>query len=661
MKKKYIMKTILVTFVITLSLAVIGFSYAYFSTEITGEGKYVTLDTANLKLKYTDNTVLSLDNALPGDFVTKTFTVENIGTKKVSYNIIWNNLINTINNYDLQLDMKCKSYKDYNTSSKTESGECSSFYKAVPYTETSISKDIKRNNEIDIGITHEYTVTITFKNRPYLQNDNLNKSFSGKIDLEEYVDNSVYCTFDGTLTQGAEYVNGQYTYRYMQEGKYPSSGLAWQDITSDGWGVQLTDKKSTDAVTSKVCTYINNKPITSMSFMFYNSKATTLDLSNFNTSKVTNMRSMFSDSQATTLDVSNFDTSNVTNMFGMFDGSQATILDVSNFDTSNVTNMKQMFYDSQATTLDLSNFDTSKVTDMSSMFYKIKATTLDLSNFDTSKVTNMGSMFRDSQATTLDVSNFNTSNVTSMSDMFYYSQATTIDVSNFNTSKVTNMSGMFSNSQATTLDVSNFDTSKVTNMSGMFHFSQATILDVSNFDTSNVTNMKQMFYYSKATAIDVSNFNTSNVTDMSSMFMLSSATTIDVSNFDTSKVTDMSDMFYGSQATTLDVSNFNTSNVTNMHGMFYNSKVTTLDVSNFDTSKVTEMSGMFQHSSNLKTIYVSSKFVTTAVTSSTNMFYNCTKLIGGAGTKYNSSYDDKTYARIDGGTSNPGYFTLKTN
>ena len=46
------------------------------------------------------------------------------------------------------------------------------------------------------------------------------------------------------------------------------------------------------------------------------------------------------------------------------------------------------------------------------------------------------------------------------------------------------------------------------------------------------------------------------------------------------------------------------------------------------------------------------------VTDSYNMFYNCTKLVGGAGTVYNSSYTDKTYARIDGGTSNPGYLTL---
>ena len=34
-------------------------------------------------------------------------------------------------------------------------------------------------------------------------------------------------------------------------------------------------------------------------------------------------------------------------------------------------------------------------------------------------------------------------------------------------------------------------------------------------------------------------------------------------------------------------------------------------------------------------------------------------LSGGAGTTYNSSYIDKTYARIDGGTSSPGYFTSK--
>ena len=368
--------------------------------------------------------------------------------------------------------------------------------------------------------------------------------------------NTYFCTTTNTLTQGLKYVNGQYTYAYKQEGKN-SSSLSWRNITTDGWGVQLTDRTSTDAVTSSLCTYINNKPISSMSNMFVYSQATSINLSNFNTSKVTNMNAMFYKSQATTLDLSSFDTSNVTLMDFMFAYSQATTLDVSKLNTSIVKNMSHMFIDSQATTLDLSNFDTSNVTNMYSMFEGSQATTLDVSNFDTSKVTDMGMMFLKSQATTIDVSSFDTSNVTNMSSMFSNSQATTLDLSNFNTSNVTNMSDMFSNSQATTLDVSNFNTSKVTNMSYMFS----------------------------------------------------------------------------------------------------GSKATTLDLNNFDTSKVTNMSYMFSSSTNLKTIYVSNKFNTNAVTSSTDMFYGCTKLIGGAGTKYNSSYIDKTYAHIDGGTSSPGYFT----
>ena len=231
--------------------------------------------------------------------------------------------------------------------------------------------------------------------------------------------NTYFCTTTDTLTSGLKYVSGQYTYAYKQEGNN-SSSLSWRNITTDGWGVQLTDRTSTDAVTSKVCTYIINKPITSMSIMFSYSQATTIDVSNFDTSNVTNMRAMFNGSQATTLDLSNFDTSNVTNMRYMFSGSQATTIDLSNFDTSNVTDMQYMFYNSQPTTLDLSNFNTSNVTNMDSMFSESQATTLDASNFDTSNVTNMSYMFSSMRnLKTIYVSNkFNTNNITSSTNMF---------------------------------------------------------------------------------------------------------------------------------------------------------------------------------------------------------------------------------------------------
>ena len=128
------------------------------------------------------------------------------------------------------------------------------------------------------------------------------------------------CNYNGKLVQGAEFVDGQYTYRYMQ--KFGSND--WENIATDGWGVKLTDKNSTDPVTTKLCSSINGKPVTSMSYMFYGSQATSIDLSNFNTSNVTDMDNMFTDSQATTLDLSSFDTSNVTDMDIMFEDSKAT-------------------------------------------------------------------------------------------------------------------------------------------------------------------------------------------------------------------------------------------------------------------------------------------------------------------------------------------------
>ena len=324
------------------------------------------------------------------------------------------------------------------------------------------------------------------------------------------------CTFDGELTQGAEYVNGQYTYRYKQEqdgvtDESNNTTLEWVNISTDGWGVKLTDKDSTAAVTSDVCTTINNKPVVSMSYAFSKSNATSINLSNSN--------------------------------------------------TSNVTNMRGTFLNTQVTNLNISNLNTSKVTDMFTMFWNCPATTLDLSSFDTSKVTNMDSMLR--------------------------------------------------GTKATTLNVSSFDTSRVTDMSYMLASTNASKIDVSNFDTRNVTSMASLFFESNFTTI-----------------------------------------------TGLD--KFNTSNVTNTSFMFYNTKLTTIDVSSFDTSKVTFMSGMFVNNDNLTTIYASDKFVTSSVEIKRTVFDNSTKLVGGAGTVYDSTKTDATYAHIDEGTANPGYFTPKT-
>jgi surface protein len=186
---------------------------------------------------------------------------------------------------------------------------------------------------------------------------------------------------------------------------------------------------------------------------------------------------------------------------------------------------------------------------------------------------------------------------------------------------------------------------------------------IGNLKTDNVTNMSGMFSdCSSLTSLDVSNFKTDNVTKMSGMFSsCSSLTSLDVSNFKTDNVTDMSGMFsWCSGLTSLDVSNFKTDNVTNMGGMFSNcSSLTSLDLSNFKTDNVTDMMWMFEGCDVLKTIYVGDNWNTNARSVLDGMFYGCNNLYGGKGTKYDSEKTDKTYARIDGGEENPGYFTEK--
>lgn len=129
------------------------------------------------------------------------------------------------------------------------------------------------------------------------------------------------------------------------------------------------------------------------------------------------------------------------------------------------------------------------------------------------------------------------------------------------------------------------------------------------------------------------------------------------------------------ELTSLNLKNFDTSKVTSMQSMFNScSKLKELDLSSFDTKKVTNMFRMFINCNELTKIYISNSFVTLALTddnvlsgetiigtNSTHLFDSCTNLVGGAGTTYDASHTDKTYAHIDGGPSNPGYFTRKEN
>ena len=76
----------------------------------------------------------------------------------------------------------------------------------------------------------------------------------------------------------------------------------------------------------------------------------------------------------------------------------------------------------------------------------------------------------------------------------------------------------------------------------------------------------------------------------------------------------------------------------------------------FNMNNINNLTEAFKNNTNLKTIYVQEDYKYKSANYS-NTFFDCLSLVGGAGTKYDPTFIDSTAARIDGGPSNPGYFT----
>jgi surface protein len=87
--------------------------------------------------------------------------------------------------------------------------------------------------------------------------------------------------------------------------------------------------------------------------------------------------------------------------------------------------------------------------------------------------------------------------------------------------------------------------------------------------------------------------------------------------------------------------------------------LTELDLGNWNTDALNNSEQMFAGCSNLQKIYVGVYWNATKIKTHGKMFENCTSLVGGNGTVYNSNKIDRTYARIDNPPDAPGYLTYK--
>lgn len=243
-------------------------------------------------------------------------------------------------------------------------------------------------------------------------------------------------------------------------------------------------------------------------------------------------------------------------------------------------------------------------------------------------------------------------------------ELTSVDFSNFDTGMVTNMRGMFRGCTKLTevKNISSWDTKNVEDMEFLFRDCPSLVsLDLSGWNTAKVKILYGTFYNCVGlTSLDVSSWDTSDVANMNNMFLgCGSLTSLDVSSWDTGKVSNMRNLFRDcNKLTAIDVSSWSTESATDMFCMFYGcGNLTALDLSGWNTGNVTDMSHIFLGCGRLVSVYVGSGWNTDNVSSSGKMFEQCKKLKGGQGTSYDSAHTDKAYARIDGGTENPGYFT----
>ena len=173
MQKK---QTILV--VASLLVVVLSVTLAYFTAQIIGKGKDVSVSSADLKIVFTDTDGNIEGNGItPGWSNSKTFTVKNESNGTYKYDIIMKDLVNTFKTYK---------YLQYKITS-TNGGYNMTDYSYLPKSSTKEDVALAYEVSIDKGKTHTYTIEIKYANDESVdQSIDMGKSLSGTIYIREF-------------------------------------------------------------------------------------------------------------------------------------------------------------------------------------------------------------------------------------------------------------------------------------------------------------------------------------------------------------------------------------------------------------------------------------------------------------------------------------------
>ena len=171
--KKKVILIVLLAIILVVGVTV-GYSFAYFTSSMinTTTPTNTAITTGSMAIEFTDGPEITLENAIPGSYVEKTFSVKNIGTLDTMYDIYMSDLVNNFaDKTDLVYTLTSSNGANVNETQ-------------VP----SSSAKIVSNQAIAVDETQNYTLRIEFKETNDNQDDNKGKQFSTIIRVNEVQD-----------------------------------------------------------------------------------------------------------------------------------------------------------------------------------------------------------------------------------------------------------------------------------------------------------------------------------------------------------------------------------------------------------------------------------------------------------------------------------------
>lgn len=159
--------------ILTLLVAIIGATFAWFSAKIIGNenASSVLIKSSSLTIEYLASNEINEKNIGPGFSKNLTFTISNNSGGTAGYKLYWLVGTNEFVGNDLVYSLTA-------TSNKTGDKFVTANQTVIPKVTEQIGTGV-----IPTGNVQTYTLNVSFLNRDADQNDDKGKAFAGKIEV----------------------------------------------------------------------------------------------------------------------------------------------------------------------------------------------------------------------------------------------------------------------------------------------------------------------------------------------------------------------------------------------------------------------------------------------------------------------------------------------